>query len=163
MPNRREDPQEQSHWFTLLEAIEYIREVEKCTAVEAETYLKDEIAEENIPVKWADADGGRPADVWYLQNSKFIRSGPGLAADVASYRPLFVLRRAVAATWDANGRYIGKHKRKTHPHRGQLIRLGRRELELWMTLVRAIEHIQVAEKCDSAEALRQLKDEIRDG
>jgi hypothetical protein len=33
----------------------------------------------------------------------------------------------------------------------------------WMSLVEASEHIRVSQRCDSVEALRQLKREIRDG
>jgi hypothetical protein len=37
------------------------------------------------------------------------------------------------------------------------------EHEQWMSLVEAIEHIQIAQHCDSIEGLSQLKPELRDG
>jgi hypothetical protein len=160
MPDVREKKlKEQSRWLSLLEAVEYVRLAEKCSSIEAQIQLKDQIAEKTIPVKWAD--GGSPEDLWYLQNSKLILSGHGLAADISSYRPLSVLRRAVASTWPAKGEKAHNDKTVLRPKHGQLIR-GGKELEKWMTLVRAIEHIQVVEKCDSVEALRQLKEEIAD-
>jgi hypothetical protein len=160
-PDVRKKLQGQSRWLTLLEAIEHIRKVEKCTVVAAESQLKDQIAEETIPVKWADGRG-RPKDLGHLQNSKFIHSGQGLAADTDSYRPLYVLRTAVVETWPPTGRNAKKDKTKTRSNKGHEIAGGRKEPDRWMTLVRAIEHIQVAENCDTVEALRQLKQEIGD-
>ena len=153
-------------WFSLIETLDHIGLTQKCTSVEAQRNLKAKIGLGIIPVKWADAEGANDSpDPRYLQGTKLRLSGAGLAHDKDSdaYRPLLALRSAVlAACQHAKG---GAEPSKEVVRAKQPAPNNKHENEQmeWMTLVEAEEHIEVLQKCDSFEALRQLKEEIGDG
>ena len=164
MPNGKALTIEAERWLALNEALEHIRRVQNCTPIDAQRQLKVHIADGIIPVKWADSEGTNDLpDPRYLQGTKLILSGSGLAHDSDAYRPLMILRSAVLRTWQhgkGNGNpskevESAKHRAPSNKNRND--RLG------WITLVDAEEHIEVLQKCDSVEALRQLKAEIGDG
>ena len=80
-------------WLSLVEALEHICRMQKCTQAEAQRHLKAKIGARIIPVKWADSEGVNDIpDPRYLQGTKFIVSGRGLAHDqnTDSHRPLLV-------------------------------------------------------------------------
>jgi hypothetical protein len=144
----------------------HIQVVEKCGIVEAQCQLKDQIGERNIPVKWTD--GGTPQDLSSLQNSQLILSKKGLAFDgdryPGKYRPLLVHKAAIQKRWSRTGREEPREKSKiATPSKYDCLANARNNRVHWVTLVRAAEHIQVIEDCNSKEALRQLREEIGDG
>jgi hypothetical protein len=76
---------------------------------------------------------------------------------------LLVLRSAVIAAWQHGKSNTEPSKEvESAKHRVPRDRNGNDRLE-WITLVDAEEHIEALQKCDSIEALRQLKEEIGDG
>jgi hypothetical protein len=179
MPNEKKLTINPDRWLALNEALEHIRRVQNCTPIEAQRHLKAKIGDGIIPVKWADSEGANDiSDTQYLQGTKlkvnlegsaFVVSDskPGSAYDefLETYRPLLVWRDAVFTTWP-DGIRTQKQKLQKEPE-GQKPVAARTENENeqmeWMTLVNAEEHIEVLQNCDSAEALRQLKEEIGDG
>lgn len=179
MPNEKELTINPDRWLALNEALEHIRRVQNCTPIEAQRHLKAKIGAGIIPVKWADSEGANDIpDTQYLQGTKlkvnlegsaFVVSDskPGSAYDefLETYRPLLVLREAVLKAW-LDGTRIVKHNLQKEPE-GQKPVAARTENENkkleWITLVNAEEHIEVLQKCDSVEALRQLKEEISGG
>jgi hypothetical protein len=179
MPNEKKLTINPDRWLALNEALEHIRLVQNCTPIEAQRQLKVYIADRTIPVKWADSEGANdiPNPTYLLgtklkvnlEGSAFVVSDskPGSAYDefLETYRPLLVLREAVLKAW-LDGTRIVKHNLQKEPE-GQKPVAARTENENkqmeWMTLVEAEEHIEVLKSCDSAEALRQLKEEISDG
>jgi hypothetical protein len=155
-----------ARWMTLLEALEHIQSSEKCDPVAAQVDLKHEIGHRVIPVKWADSEGpdDKP-DVSELQRSQLVLSGPGLALSGQSLRPLLVFRPSVHATWP---RTISKvttspEEANSNGARDPAQRKAEEKYEQWMSLVEAIERIRMSPRCDSIEALRQLKREVNDG
>jgi hypothetical protein len=155
----------QARWMTLVEALEYIQSVENCDRVVAQVHLKHGIGRSVIAAKWADSS--RPKDkpdVTKLLRSQLVLSGPGLAPFDLSLRSLLVLRQAVYAMWPPT-----TGKGPAAPDVVSTVRhnlaqwAAEEEHEQWMSLVEAIEHIQIAQHCDSIEALSQLKRELRDG
>jgi hypothetical protein len=179
MPNGKAFTIEAERWLTLNAALEHIRNVQNCTPIEAQRQLKVHIADGTIPVKWADSEGANDIPKpKYLQGTKlkvnlegssFVASDskPGSAHDkfLETYRPLLVWRDAVFTTWP-DGTRTDKQKLQK-PLESQKPVAARTENEneqiKWITLVDAEEHIEVLQKCDSVEALRQLKEEIGDG
>jgi hypothetical protein len=164
MPDITKTDQEPARWMTLKETVGQIQTLENCGCVAAQRRLKATIGAGIIPVKWADSEGAKDIpDPRYLQGTKLILSGTGLAHDSYAYRPLMVLRSAFLSIWQ-HGKSnlnpskeveISKHDATSDKHEN--------EQAEWMTLVEAEEHIEVLQDCDSVEALRQLKEEIGDG
>jgi hypothetical protein len=164
MPNITKKDQEPVRWMTLKETVGQIQTLEHCGSVAAQRRLKATIGSGIIPVKWADSEGAKDIpDPRYLQGTKLILSGTGLAHDSHAYRPLMVLRSAFLRTWQ-HGKSnfnpskeveVAKHDATSDKHEN--------EQAEWITLVEAEEHIEVLQDCDSVEALRQLKEEIGDG
>ena len=164
MPNITKKDQDPVRWMTLKETVGQIQTLEHCGSVAAQRRLKATIGSGIIPVKWADSEGAKDIpDPRYLQGTKLILSGTGLAHDSHAYRPLMVLRSAFLRTWQ-HGKSnfnpskeveIAKHDATSDKHEN--------EQAEWITLVEAEEHIEVLQDCDSVEALRQLKEEIGDG
>ena len=152
--------------MTLLEALEHIRSSEKCDSVAAQVDLKHEIRHRVIPVKWADSEG--PDDkpnVSKLQRSQLVLSGPGLALSGQSLRPLLVFRPSVHATWPRTTSKVTTSPEEANSNgaRDSAQRKAEEKYEQWMSLVEAIEHIRMSQRCDSIGALRQLKREANDG
>src|SRR5208283_2917403 len=151
--------------MTLLEALEHIQSIEKCDSVTAQVRLKHEIGQAVIPVKWANPKrlSDKP-NVSKLQRSQLVLSGQGLAPSGLNLRPLLVLRSAVHATWPETTRentapLEANSKARSNPAQ----REAKEKSEQWMSLVEAVEHIRMSQRCNSVEALRQLKGEIGDG
>jgi hypothetical protein len=162
LPRLWNEEADQARWMTLVEALEYIQSVEKCDSVAAQVHLKHGIGRSVIPVKWADSEG--PSDkpnCSELQRSQLVLSGPGLAS--SGLRPLLVLRSAVHFTWPRTTR-----EGAAPPEADSNVRIDSARWETeeqykqWMSLVEAIEHIRMSQHCNSVEALRQLKREMRD-
>ena len=153
-------------WLSLIEAIDHIGVTQRCTPIEAQRHLKAKIGASIVPVKWVDADGANDIpNPSYLLGTKLILSGSGLAYDkeAEEYRPLLVLRSAVLAAWQ-HGKSESEPSNEFVRVRGSTSRnKHENERMKWMTLVEAEEHIEVLQKCDSLEALRQLKEEIGHG
>jgi hypothetical protein len=153
----------QARWMTVIEALEHIQSVENCDRVVAQLHLKRGIGQRVIPAKWADSSGPKDKpDVIKLRRSQLVLSGHGLAPSGLSLRSLLVLRQAVFAIWPlTTGKGPAPPEADT---RGDLAQWeAEEEHEQWMSLVEAIERIQIAQRCDSIEALSQLKRELRDG
>jgi hypothetical protein len=179
MPNGKAFTIEAERWLTLNAALEHIRNVQNCTPIEAQRQLKVQIADGTIPVKWADSEGANDSPKpKYLQGTKlkvnlvgssFVASDskPGSAHDefLETYRPLLVWRDAVFTTWPDGTRTDKQNLQKTLESQKPAAARTENENEQmeWITLVDAEEHIEVLQKCDSVEALRQLKEEIGDG
>jgi hypothetical protein len=151
--------------MTLVEALAHIQSVEKCHSVAAQVHLKREIGDGVIPVKWADSKGPKDKpNVSKLQRSQLVLSGHGLASGGLSLRPLLVLRSAVHTTWSGTTSEGATPPREnSSARRNSAQRKEEEKYEQWMSLVEAIEHIRISQDCNSVEALRQLKREIRDG
>ena len=151
--------------MTLLEALEYIQSVEKCSSVAAQVHLKQGIGDRVIPVKWADLKGPNDKpDVRELRHSQFALSGPGLAPGERRLRPLLVLRPAVHAMWPQTATKAASPPDANSNASGDLApRNAEEKYQQWMSLVEAIEYIRMSQHCDSVQALRQLKREIADG
>ena len=152
--------------MTLLEALEHIQSSEKGDSVAAQVDLKHEIGHRVIPVKWADSEGPNDKpDVSKLQRSQLVLSGPGLAPSGLSLRPLLVFRSAVHATWPRTTSKVTAPPEEANSNgaRDSAQRKAEEKYEQWMSLVEAIEHIRMSQRCNSIEALRQLKREVNDG
>jgi hypothetical protein len=151
--------------MTLVEALAHIQLVENCDPVVAQVHLKRGIGRSVIPAKWADSS--RPKDkpdVTELRRSQLVLSGPGLAPFDLSLRSLLVLRQAVHAMWPPTTSKGPAPQVVVSTARHHLAQwAAEEEHEQWMSLVEAIEHIRIAQHCDSIEALSQLKRELRDG
>jgi len=165
MTNIAQAEREQVLWMPLLEALGQIQSVENSESVVAQVRIKLRIGCQVIPVKWADADGPNDKpNVRKLQRSQLVLSGSGFAPSGGRLRPLLVLSSAVYATWPQT-----TNKGSTPPEANSnalsdLTQWGPDEKYLqWMSLVEAVEHIRINQYCDSIEALRQLKREMRDG
>lgn len=179
MPNGKAFTIEAERWLTLNAALEHIRTVQNCTPIEVQRQLKVHIADGTIPVKWADSEGANDIPKpKYLQGTKlkvnlegssFVASDskPGSAHDefLETYRPLLVWRDAVFTIWPDGTRTDKQKLQKTLESQKPVAARTENENEQmeWITLVDAEEHIEVLQKCDSVEALRQLKEEIGDG
>lgn len=153
-------------WLSIVEAVEHILLTQKCTSVEAQRHLKAKIGAGVISVKWADAEGANDIpDPRYLQGTKLKLSGTGLAhdKDAEEYRPLLVLRSEVMAAWQHDKSNAEPSKEVESTKCGAPSNKSENDRLPWMTLVDAEEHIEILQKCDSVEALRQLKEEIGDG
>jgi hypothetical protein len=155
----------QTRWMTLIEALTHVQMVESCDRVVAQVHLKCAIGQGVIPAKWADSSGPKDKpDVTKLRRSQLVLSEPGLAPSGSSLRPLLVLREAVHAIWPLT---TGKGPAPPEVDSSVKSYLAPSEAEeergQWMSLVEAIEHIQIARHCDSIEALCQFKQELRDG
>ena len=160
---------DQARWMTLLEALEHIQSLEKCDFVAAQVHLKHGIGHRVIPVKWADLEGpdDKP-DVSNLRLSQLVLSDPGLAPSGPSLRPLLVFRPAVHATWARTTSEVGEvaaspEEVNSNGARDLAQRKAEEKYEQWMSLVEAIDHIRMSQRCDSIEALHQLKREMHDG
>jgi hypothetical protein len=151
----------QARWMTLIEALTHIQTVENCDRVVAQVHLKRGIGRRVIPAKWADSSGPKDKpDVAKLRRSQLVLSGHGLAPSGLSLRPLLVLRDGVHSIWPIA---TGKGRVESGV-RSELAQWEEEEEhEQWMSLVEATDHIQIAQHCDSIEALSQLKRELRDG
>jgi hypothetical protein len=128
-------------------------------------HLKQRIGQKLLPLKWADSEGPNDKpDVGTLQRSQLVLSGPGLAPCGRSLRlrSLLVLRSAVDAMW-SKMTSEGAARSEVNPRYTSVPEKAAEKYRQWMSLVEAIEHIRVSQRCDSVEALRQLKREIRDG
>lgn len=165
MPTISDAVEYQTLWITLIEALTHIQSVEKCTVIIAGAQLKRCIGQRLVPVKWADSSGPNDKpDVRQLQRSQLVLSGPGLALSGSSLRSLLVLRRAVHATWPLPTSEVPAASEAVSTVSRHLAEWeAREEDEPWMSLVEAIDHIQIVQRCDSIEALRQLKRELQDG
>ena len=157
-------------WLTLLQALEYIRDTKKCGPVEAQCQLKRATGEGTVPVKWADASGPTAEldedDLTYLQGSQLVLRPPGFALDSGSsrLRPLSVLKAALIDAFSHGSQKTTTTSDEIEEPKYDLARAKAEEKRVrWMTLVQAVEHVQLLENCDSVEALRQLKIEIGDG
>jgi len=151
--------------MSLAEALEHIQSMEKCTSVWAQVELKRQIRDRVIPIKWAESEGPKDKpNVVDIARSQFVLYSPGLAPGRVSLRPLLILRSAVLATWPRTGSKTDSvlENNNVSERRSTSDAVDERD-ESWMTLVEAIEHTRISEACDSLEALRQLKNEIRDG
>jgi hypothetical protein len=152
--------------MTLIEALEYIQSAETCDAVLAQVYLKRGIGQRVISVKWGDSSGPNDKpDVTKLQYSQLVLSRPGLAPSGTSLRSLLVFRSAVHATWPS---MTSETATPLEGNPKAMNRSAQEEAkgtyERWMSLVEASEHIRISQRdCDSVDAMRQLKQEIRDG
>ena len=151
--------------MTLVEALEHVQSVEECDSAAAQKLLKHEIGHLAIPVKWADSRGPNDKpNVGKLQRSQLVLSGSGLALSDLSLRVLLVLRSAVRATWPrTTGEVAAPPEANSNAVRDLAQWESEEKYEQWMSLVEAIEHIRMSQHCDSVEALRQLKREMRDG
>jgi hypothetical protein len=165
LPPPSNEDADHARWMTLIEALAHIQSVEKCVSVAAQVYLKHEIGLGLIPVKWADSEGpSDKPDVSQLQRSQLVLSGMGLAPSGLTLRALLVLRSAVHATWPRTTSGGAAPREANSNARSDSARGEAKEkYEQWMSLVEAIEHIRISQHCNSVEALRQLKREMRDG
>jgi hypothetical protein len=166
MPNAEALTIEAANWLALNEALGHVRHVQNCTPIEAQRYLKAKIGNGIISVKWADSEGANDIpDPRYLQGTKLKLSGTGLAhdKDAEAYRPLLVLRSEVMAAWQHDKSNAEPSKEVENAKYGAPSNKSENDRLPWMTLVDAEEHIEILQKCDSVEALRQLKEEIGDG
>jgi hypothetical protein len=156
----------QMRWLYLNDALKQITSTTTCTLVEAQRYLKAQIGARTVPVKWGDSDGANDLpDPEHLQGTKFNLSGTGLAYDKRKYRPLMVLHSPLQTAWQRG--VLKGNVELSKDFESEAPDLPGVENEndgsRWMTLVSAEEHIEVMRRCDSVEALRQLKEEIGDG
>ena len=141
--------QDRALWMTLLDALQYIREVTKCGWVQAQVWLKNAIGSGKIAVRWSDATG--PDDIVHfrsLRSSQFVLVQPGFAPDGLRLRPLLVLRSELKAITSTRG-FCDPATDTDEPK--------------WMTLVEAVEQIRLINECTQMEALQQLKAEIHGG
>jgi len=152
--------------MTLTEAIAHIQRKATCGLVEAQVELKTEIARGTIPAKWSLTEGSNDAvDLEYLGRSQLVLYGPGLALDSETERcrPLSVLRPAVLATWPQARSNAATASERTPGLTNRAQRETAEDYTRWMSLVEAVEHIRMLCRCDSVDALGQLKEEIGDG
>src|SRR5262249_13020494 len=140
-------------WMTLHEALKHISETQKCSPIETQCMLKDQIGSGAIIAKWMDDRGGTPQKPKHLQYSPIILSEAGLAFDRVTerYRPLSVSRQKVLEIWPSTG----TKRRQLYDALG----IARHKKVEWITLARAVEHIRIVGNCDSLTALQELKEE----
>ena len=155
----------EARWMTLLEALGRRPSAKKCHSVDAQVYLKQRIGQKLIPIEWANSKGpGDKPDSGTLQRSQLALSDPGLAPCSRSLRlrSLLVLRSAVHAMWPKTTSE-GFARPEVTSRDTSAPEKAAEKYRQWMSLVEAVEHIRISQPCDSIEALRQLKREIRDG
>ena len=150
--------------MTLRETLQYIEEVENCDCVLAQVHLKHGIGQEAIPVKWADTKGPNDKpDVAELRRSQLVLSEGGRVLSGLRLRRLLVFRPAVHETWPRTTTARAVSSEVNSNTTDHSARAANEKFEQWMSLVEATEHIRLSQRCNSIEALRQLKREMCDG
>ena len=143
----------QSRWISLVDAVKYIETALSVSSVFAQVALKKKVGTRQIPVKWSDSRGDRDLpDTRKLACSQLILRPPGFAPGTFGPRPLLLLRSAVHRACRDIGKKLATAPTAYPFHAGP-----------WVSLVEAVEYIQIVEGCNAIYGLRQLKDEIGDG
>jgi hypothetical protein len=167
---READPR----WMTLRDAIAHIQSVEKCDSVAAQVLLKLRVRRRAVPTKWAHPWGLKDTpDPDILSRSQLSLGDIGLAPGYRRLRRLLVLRAAILESFPSVSGQGNATSIQTNTPLAKIPGFAFAEVwslvpgsatpEEWTSLVKAIEHIRMVPHCDQIEALRQLKNEIKDG